>query len=416
MSQFITSSCVDSRRLVVQVGKDRYSARMNTPRHSRHKMEFVPLLSTHRIGKRIEAVTVLRPSLRPDLVHVYNRIPLGPTPFVVGFESHMPRYWWSNTDLAARMLRRLLIDDRCRAIVASSHAAARIFQHQHAEAPDLELLKAKLAVFYPNIELPSIEASERRGRDERLQIVFIGAHFGRKGGPVAVRLAQLARERGLPIHVTVVSKLEVGHKVWSDPKRPGFFDRYIGLLDAPNVTYLPGLPNAAVLELLGSMDFSLLTTFSDTFGWSVMESMANGAAPIVTPQGALGEFVFDGVNGLVIPLPLDALREWTHIHDDTGSARFEKTYADEVDRMAGETLAKLTPLIGDDAALGRLRAATRETAEAIFCSKTASPLWDALYSDSLGPGRGAGGLARIRVHTASLRISPDGAAANVAQA
>ena len=104
MSQFITSSCVDSRRLVVQVGKDRYSARMNTPRHSRHKMEFVPLLSTHRIGKRIEAVTVLRPSLRPDLVHVYNRIPLGPTPFVVGFESHMPRYWWSNTDLAARML------------------------------------------------------------------------------------------------------------------------------------------------------------------------------------------------------------------------------------------------------------------------------------------------------------------------
>jgi glycosyltransferase involved in cell wall biosynthesis len=185
---------------------------------------------------------------------------------------------------------------------------------------------------------------------------------------VAVRIAELARERHLPIHVTIVSKLEVGRGVWSDQK-PGYFDRYLALLDAANVTYFSGLPNAQVLKLLREMDFSLLTTFSDTFGWSVIESVAHGTPAIVTPQGALGEFVVDGQNGIVDPLPINHLTEWTHIHDDLNSAAF-----DEVERLAHETLMRLKPLIGVKAELLRLRAGARETAERLFNSRLASLL------------------------------------------
>ncbi len=397
-----------ARRLTVRVGQDRYSARMNTPRHSRHDVVFAPLLPTHQIWKRIEAVTLLAPSLKGDLVHAYNRIPLGPTPFVVGFESHLPRYWWSNTDAMASGLRRLLASDRCRAIVASSHAAARIFETQHAGSHHLATLRSKLCVFDPNFDLPPLEAIEEGRGPSRaeLHVAFVGAHFGRKGGAVGVRLAELARRQGAPIHVTIVSRLETGKGVWSDPSRPGFFDPYTALLDAPNVTFIRGAQNAEVLALLRRADFTLLTTLSDTFGWSVVESMANATPVIVTPQGALGEFVMDGVNGIVTPLAVDELREWVHIHDDKSTPAFERVYRDEVERLAETTLARLAPLIGDTGALSRLRAGARDTAERLFCARKASVLWDDLYEDALSVTRGARARAAMSAHMAGhgLRV------------
>jgi glycosyltransferase involved in cell wall biosynthesis len=382
---------------------------MNTPRHSRHTVEFVPLLPTHRIAKRIEAVTILKPSLAPHLIHVYNRIPLGPTPFVVGFESHLPRYWWASQGVVPDRLRDLLAADQCRAIIASSYAARRIFEAQHQACDHLSTLREKLCVLYPNLELPPLEslstacAPEAKG----LHIAFIGAHFGRKGGAVGVRLAELARARDLPIHVTIVSKLEAGAGIWSDPQRATFFERYFKLLDAPNVTHIAGATNSEVLALLRRMDFSLLTTLSDTFGWSVMESMANGTPVIVTPQGALGEFVVDGENGLVIPLAVDHLNEWVHIHADKTTPAFEATYRDEVERLAEESLARLTPLIEDHAGLAAMRAGARATAERLFCSRRASPLWDNLYEDCLTPDRGRRGRSAITAHMESHGLTTE---------
>ena len=110
---------------------------------------------------------------------------------------------------------------------------------------------------------------------EPLHVVFVGNHFGRKGGCVTLRMAELAMVKKLPIVFHIVSKFEVGASSWTDPLTPGYFDRYRELLSLTNVRYHGSLPNVSVLELIQRANFAMLTTFSDTFGFSAIEAMAN---------------------------------------------------------------------------------------------------------------------------------------------
>lgn len=374
---------MNDRRLDIWVTQDRYSARFNTPRHSRHRLHFIRHAPTHQLSKRLEAVTIFPRAGAPDLIHAYNRIPLGPTPFVVGFESHMPRYWWR--DALSDGYARLLVQPRCRRILASSECAAAIFRDQHADHRDFAALEAKLQVVYPNIDMPDGPDALADDPCETLRILFVGGHFGRKGGCVAVRVAELARERGIPIHVTVVSSLQVSRGIWSDPADPAFFEPYLKGLTAENVTHLAGAPNSTVLDLLARSHFSILATFSDTFGWSCLESFSRFTPVIATPQGALSEFIEDGVNGLMLPLAVNGLKEWVHLNDPKDRA-FETRYRDAIEEMAEAAIAKLERLVGQPDALRAIRHGARATCERLFDGRSRSAGYDAIYDEAVGPG------------------------------
>jgi len=366
------------RPLRILVTRDRYPYQFNTPRQSRHQITPRYFLPTHRVSKRIEAFT-LRPMIeRCDLVHSINRIPVGPSPYVVSFESHLPRYWWRYEDWANQACIRSLESSACRAIVAMSHAAARTFAKQHATSPHLAKLLDKLVVIYPNIPIPDQPDLLAGDACEELRLVFVGAHFGRKGGCVAVRVAELARQNGLPIHVTIISKLEHGAGIWTDPQRPGFFDRYLKLLDADNVTFLDGAPNAVVLDTFARSHVALLPTFADTFGYSAIEAMARWTPTIATRQGALPEFIDDEC-GFMLDLETDDVGEWVGVGQDGGTEAFERYFADEVERLSQETIARLTPLIGNPAGMAKLRAAARARAISMFDAAKASRILDELY-------------------------------------
>nr|WP_282572002.1 glycosyltransferase family 4 protein [Roseomonas acroporae] len=217
-----------------------------------------------------------------------------------------------------------------------------------------------------------------------MRLLFVGSHFARKGGCVAVRIAEMARERGLPIEVTVISKLEVGACSWTDPTNQDFYKPYFELLKAPNVVFHQGLPNAAVLQALQRSHFSLLPTFSDTFGFSAIEAMMNFAPVLGTRQGALPEFITDGENGLLLDLPLDHLDEWVHSSSrERGTAAFERMFRDEVTRLAEASLARLLPLWEDQPRLHAMRRAARETSTRLFDADAASRFWDDFYVEAL---------------------------------
>src|SRR5262249_51031572 len=153
----------------------------------------------------------------------------------------------------------------CRKIIAFSEFAKRNFVATHVGFEEYDALTSKLTVVYPNMVLPPYKSPQRPRREE-LHIVFVGAHFGRKGGAVAVRAAEIARQRRLPIHFHVISSLKVGPSVWSDPHDKDFFGPYLELLSGTNVTHYPSMPNERVIDLLRDADFTILTTLSDTFG------------------------------------------------------------------------------------------------------------------------------------------------------
>jgi glycosyltransferase involved in cell wall biosynthesis len=340
---------------------------------------FVP---THRISSRIEGMTLFWPG-RSDLIHSVNRIPAAcGKNFVISFESHLPRFFGGERTKFFAYMRRRLADSACRRVIALSQFARRAFLATHAGVDESTALTAKLEVVYPNIILPR-SALEARGQLP-LKLVFIGSHFGRKGGAVAARAAEIARRKRLPVQVHIVSALEAGGGIWSDPRDRGFFDQYFRLLGGDNVIFHKSLPNGEVLDLLRAADFLILTTLSDTFGYTAIESLAVGTPVIATPQGALPEFIVDGHNGLFVPLEVDAYGEWIHVgRSDKDSRRFEALYRDEVERMAATVIEAVSPFIDAPASLSSMRRNARATAEQRFDSLKTSPVLDRIYEESV---------------------------------
>lgn len=373
----------DERRLrvIAPVG---YPWTFNGPRTSRHEIRRERFVPFNWINYRIEGITAFNPleTAKADLIHAFNRIPLGTKPFVIGFESHLPRAFGIEKTFYFRSLRRALASDRCRAIMAISDYARNLFRLQHADSPEWPALEAKLAVRYPNLPMPSLPEEARTAFGAGpVKLLFVGAHFARKGGCVALRMAQLALERGIDLAVTVVSSLEMGGGIWTDPGRPAYYDKWRALLQLPNVHHRQALPNAEVLALMRAADFSILATFGDTFGFSALEAMANGCPVIATRQAALPEFIADGQSGILLDLECNTQGDWAFSKAKQREGKsFEDLFDTEVERMAQTALARIGHYLDDPQAYAALRTMARDTAVTRFGAEQAAREWDDLYA------------------------------------
>jgi glycosyltransferase involved in cell wall biosynthesis len=370
----------DGLRILAPVG---YPWLFNSPRHSRHDIArrvFVPM---NYVSKRLEGVTAFSPwpPRNFDLVHGFNRIPFGRAPFIIGFEDYLPRAFGLENSAYYRSLTAMLASPRCRQIVAISEHARTVFLSRHEGGRQADAILKKLTRRYPNIEIPDVEDALAGDDFSKLRLVFVGNDFARKGGCVAVKIAEKALTRGMPLHVDIVSSLNMGGGVWTDPVSPAFFDRYRALLELSNVTLHGKLGNAEVKALMARSHFSVLTTLGDTFGYSAIESMAHWTPVIATRQGALGEFVRHLDNGLLIDLETSSIGQWVHQSSPIrATAQFEKIFEDEIERMASETFDLLAELMSQPDKMRAMRRRARETAIEMFDSRKASLEWDADYA------------------------------------
>lgn len=364
-----------------------YPWTFNGPRQSQHRIRVRSYAPLNKLRSNLDGLTLFNPldTAGADLIHAFNRVPLSLTPFVIGFESHLPRVWGLEGSAYERLLLASLSSRRCRRIVAISDYAARNFRASIAEArltKDARLhLVGKLEVRYPNLEVPMQVPSPRPFGDP-LQAVFVGGHFGRKGGCVAVRMAEIAYRRALPIRFTIVSLLQTGGGIWTDPSRPGFFDPYLALLSLPNVTHIASLANGDVKALLARSHVCLLPTLADTFGFSVLEAMAAGTPVLATAQAALPEVIEDDIDGMLLaPAVTPGKDGWIWPYAERDTARFERLFVDEVERLAIESIARLEQLLGDQTRYERMRRAAHAKVLRKFASTDATAYWDELYSD-----------------------------------
>ncbi len=364
----------------------RYPWRFNSPRHSTHDISVRKFLPMNRFSYKLEGITVFYPFplKRFDLIHTFNRVPLSKLPFVMGFESHMPRAYSLEHTLYYKALTNRLAGNKCRRIVAISEYARKLFLQQHANSPQLPALISKLEVRYPNVDLPTGSDMFSAAVNDPIRLVFVGNHFGRKGGCAIVRLAELAKAQGLALEIDLVSGLETGIASWVDPLSPDYFTSWRARLAAlPNIRHRQHVPNTELLGLVSRAHFLMLPTFADTFGFSVIEAMAHHTPVITTHQGAMPEVIRDGENSILLPLECNDNGDWIHIkrHDRDGAA-YEKLFTDENERLAQEALQRITTTLSGGR-YANMRKGARQTAEQFFDAKTASHYWDALYQEAI---------------------------------
>ena len=231
----------------------------------------------------------LAPNPKVDLVHLWNRVSVGRTPWGVSFEDTLP---YLNPRLHARAIslqRKLLFSDQCRFIIGMSDYAVRQFRSTLSDSEWLQIAN-KVHQIYPHHPKP-IRNSTYPGLEEQdsLRLIFVGGDFFRKGGEPALRAVEEVGDE-LDLQLTVISRVEGNDYSGTPPADVDVVDVRRRLADNPRVDWMPHLPHNEVMASIEHHHVGLLPTLSDTFGYSVLEFMGLGVPSIVSNVQALPEF------------------------------------------------------------------------------------------------------------------------------
>ena len=299
---------------------DSHIIKPNIPRYSQHQLLRPKKFPSERfpihfaqVWQPFESIALWRP-LQEDyqLVHAFNGIiPYTKKPWIVTFEVLLPYLQSETNQLLRSLLKERLALDNCRKIIALSEYAKLKFLGSLTDLRFLDNVSQKLEVVNPNFPVITTQPKTYKN-NEKLEIVFIGNHIGRKGGIAALRLAQKAQLASLPITMHIVSKLDCG-KVWTDFPDRNRYEADLKLLNLDNVVFHGKIPNQKVIDLLARSHFHLLPTLHDTYGYSVIESFSVATPAITTNVAALPEFVHDHKNGYLLNLELNETREWKNL-------------------------------------------------------------------------------------------------------
>jgi len=255
---------------------------------------------------------------RCDILHFYNTISFGKTPWVTTFESTVPRY--ASVALLPhreehafaqlrgdRWVRRALeamCGDSCVKLIAMSECNRRMQEALFTCFPEYSAaLSDKLTQMHPP-QAPIVGSwgDKHVDLDGRLELMFVGAQFFRKGGKEILEvLSALKRDEGCDLGLTVVSTLD-----WSDwasgaTEADAHKARAFMEANADWITYFPRLPNDEVIRRMCRAHIGLFPTYADTYGYTMLEFQACGC-PIVTTDVRATTEVNDNRVGWVIPV------------------------------------------------------------------------------------------------------------------
>lgn len=137
---------------------------------------------------------------------------------------------------------------------------------------------------------------ELADRDTPLRLAYIGRLAPGKGLLESLEALRIARSRGVAARLVLVGG-------GAEEPRLRQYVRDAGL--TRDVTFVGPAYGDAKARLLSQADALLLPSYSEGLPYSLLEAMAAGVVPIVTPVGAIPDVVADGEHGLIVP-PKDA--------------------------------------------------------------------------------------------------------------
>jgi glycosyltransferase involved in cell wall biosynthesis len=129
-----------------------------------------------------------------------------------------------------------------------------------------------------------------------LELIYVGRLAPRKGLTESIEAIGLAAARGVPARLTLAG---------SGPEEPALRRKVQEAGLSHLVAFAGPAYGARKVELLCRADALLLASYSEGLPYALLEGMAAGIAPVVSPVGAIPDVVVDGVHGLLVP-PRDA--------------------------------------------------------------------------------------------------------------
>jgi glycosyltransferase involved in cell wall biosynthesis len=260
-----------------------------------------------------------------DLLHFFNGVSYGATPWVSTFETILPRFQdiligkqsLKTGSMAYKISRKVsmaleaLAGDRCKRIIALSECSAAMQRNLLQDLSAFQGIEKKIVVMHPPQELLVSQYSDKSlNLDGKIRFMLIASSFFRKGGKEIIETFMSLRQKyHYDIELTVISPLRS-------------FDRYAIQEDEGDVQHIlkivqenkewihhyPKLPNKEVLAMMVKSHIGLLPTYADSYGYAVLEFQAAGCPVITTNVRALPE-INDNQKGWLIEVPKNASGE-----------------------------------------------------------------------------------------------------------
>jgi glycosyltransferase involved in cell wall biosynthesis len=241
-----------------------------------------------------------------DIAHFFNSFSLSKKPWVSTFETKLP-YIRKHISLESRRSRKIVkkalkacASDSCKAIIAMSKCSMDIELKLLSNFPEYaDHIKKKLSYIYPPQKLLVKKFDEKQiDLSGKLKFIFVGREFFRKGGYDILRcFEQLSGN--YDFELIVVSSLKEKKSQFLSNEKKQEVKRIIKEYNGSWLTYYSELDNESLLSLMKGCHVGLLPTYSDTFGYSVLEFQACGCPVITTDVRALPEINNDDAGWVI---------------------------------------------------------------------------------------------------------------------
>lgn len=269
---------------------------------------------------------------RVDLMHFFNAISFGATPWITTFETIVPRFQSTlschqglNCDYSSLMHEpkvlqalEVLSGDSCKKLIAMSECNLRMQVDflQHFPKYRSEIERKLICLHPPQTLLVESYDSKQISLEGQIRFMFVGSAFFRKGGIELIESFQEARRsQGHNLKLIIVSSLLIDDYAAKEKKED--LERAKELIHENRdwVEYWNRLGNKQVLDLMKNAHIGLLPTYADTYGFSVLEFQAAGCPVISTNVRALPEINNNEI-GWVIEVPKNRLGEAIYTTDE----------------------------------------------------------------------------------------------------
>lgn len=263
---------------------------------------------------------------RCDLVHIDGAmIPITDTPWIVGSVEYASAFFsfddtWHSRPSMRNSLVRLLSGPKCRRIL--THSEASLNSLRLGLGQGFDSIASKTGVIPPVVPTRRLLRNPpKKGNDEPIRVLFVGNHFFDKGGRELFYAFRRLRKK-YDVELILVTAVPPHHR--------DYFDSLAELIrKEPGVRLFSRVPSQVLWnEYFAKSDIFCLPSYMDTFGYVVMEAMANRLPVVTTDMFALPEIVKDGETGLLVHAPITAF-ETNRLRTPETVLRYRKAVMDE---------------------------------------------------------------------------------------
>jgi len=284
------------------------------------RIQFIPFLSIPYKHKLQDSDFKFRDFdlNKVDVIHLYNSVSYGRTPWVSTYETIIPRFssvllertnnlCLNLADSEVRLALDMLAGSACKQIIARSHNSI-LMQNEFLDLfPEYEnVIKSKQIVIpmgQPLLSNKSAETAYHCNLNRPIRFMFVGNYFFSKGGrEILSVLDEVRRKENINLELIIVSNLTIDNYASNANEEDlTMVEKFIDA-NATWISFYQSIPFHKVSALMESCDVGLLPSYADTYGFSVLEFQASGCPVITTDIRAFPE-INNAKIGWIINVP-----------------------------------------------------------------------------------------------------------------